>query len=649
MVNKVKYKYLTNVNLHFCNILMSTKKREKRKYRFLRRALRVFLGVVVFLLLLVLFVRSSWGQSIIVQKGVNYVSEKTKTKVVVEKLFLTFNGNLQLEGLYLEDKKGDTLIYSKSLEANLPLWSIIRGDAIGVDDLKWKGLRANIIRKDTVSSYNFQFLIDAFTSKKTNSVEDKSTSEPLDIIIGNLNLEDIDVDFKDDVLGIDSKFKIGSLDASMESLNLEKMIFKTHDISLSDADVKFIQNPITIALPVEELPLPTFSAESITIKNTKAYYKSEVDNILADANIKDFYTEIPELNLKNKTFNLNKIRLKNSAILMKMKTVENKVVSSSTNTTNVIWPEIAIKINDLNLENNNIKYFVNGAIVQKNVFNPNAISLQNLNLKVTDVYLKDQKGSLELKKFNFTEQSGIHLNSFSLNAEITDKNFEVSNFDIAINKNKITGFARADYLSLSQLISSPEKTNVQLKISSFKLWLEEVFRFQPNLKKQEYLRKLSAKKITGNLNLKGSLADVKILGTNINWGNSTAVSLNGTIKNVTKPVKLQLNLTRFKAETKRTDLLQIVDEKQLNIHLPEEILVTGSANGTLKNISLDGKITTTQGVARIKGGFKNKDILNYNLVLNVEDYNVGELLMNPKLGNLSLTVNSEGSGKALII
>lgn len=276
---------------------MSVKKVKKKKYRFLRRTLRVLFGFFTFLILLVLFVRSPWGQSIIVDKAVNYVSDKTNTKVAVEKLFITFGGALQLEGLFLEDKKGDTLIYSKSLEANIPLWAMITRNSVGVDNLEWEGLRANIIRKDTVSGYNFQFLMDAFTSEKATSVTKDTLTKPMDIVLGELNLKDINVDFKDAVLGIDSKFEIGALTTEMESLDLENMVFNAHKISLSNAKIKFIQNPTSIELPVAEVVLPTFSAEKISIKNTKAFYKSSVDHILADATISDFYTEAPKLDL----------------------------------------------------------------------------------------------------------------------------------------------------------------------------------------------------------------------------------------------------------------------------------------------------------------------------------------------------------------
>ena len=89
----------------------------KKSKKILLKILKILgkiLGVLLLLfILLVLFVRSPWGQGIIVDKAVNYVKDKTNTEVRIDKLFVTFDGNISLDGLYLEDTQGDTLVFSK--------------------------------------------------------------------------------------------------------------------------------------------------------------------------------------------------------------------------------------------------------------------------------------------------------------------------------------------------------------------------------------------------------------------------------------------------------------------------------------------------------------------------------------------------------
>jgi len=626
-----------------------SEKVKKRKYRFLRRIVRVLLGILVFLCLVVLFIRSPWGQGIIVEKATSYVSDKTNTKVEIKRLFLTFTGGLQIDSLYLEDKKGDTLIYSNSLEATIPLWATITGKSIGVDNLRWNGLRANIIRKDTISGYNFQFLIDAFASNTTTeTVQDTTTTSP-NISTGDVNLKDIDVIFNDDVIGINSRYKIGELDVEMESIDLEKMIFKADEILISDSDINFVQKPIATESSTEKSSLPFLSANSITINNVNAYYESQENKILANVKIGRFYTEIPEINLANNSFKLNTIQLKNSDILFKtslsttVSTSEEKV--KETTSSEIIWPNLIVAVDEIDFENNNINYFVDDAKVQQNRFNPNVIALEKLTLKASDIFLKDRKAGLEMSEFNFEEKSGFRLKNFALNAKITDKELEISDLNIALNKSEISGFANVKYVSLSQLISLPENTRVEVGLPSFSIFLDELFTFQPALKQNQYVNKLSKKQLFGAVNVNGTLANLNISKTNVNWGSSTKIALNGNIKNSTKPDLLQLNIPNLKAETKRADLLQIVDEKQIGVRLPEKIVINGNIKGALNDLKADAKITTSQGFATVKGAFKNQEIIDYTIALAIENYNLGELLMNPKFGELSVTVNSKGSGK----
>ena len=356
---------------------------KKRKFRWLRRTLRVLLGILVFLFLVILFVRSPFGQDIIVNNAVNYVSKKTGTKVALEKLFITFDGDLQLDGLYLEDTKGDTLVYSKSLEANIPLWKMIQGEGVGVDALDWDGLRANVIRKDSITGYNFQFLIDAFVSADTTSVTTDTTSTPLNLVLGNLNFNNFDIVFDDAVAGIDSRFKIGKLKAQMETTNLEDMIFDASTIQLSDSNIKFIQKPVAIDTTTSEVALPKLSFETIALNNVIAYYESQLDRLVADINISEFSTESPIINLADSDFSLKNITLKNSKISLTTEaeinglTQQIEVTPEDTKTESSAfeWPQLKIDIAAIDFENNQIDYRVGNAQPKNGVFNPNAIAL----------------------------------------------------------------------------------------------------------------------------------------------------------------------------------------------------------------------------------------------------------------------------------
>ena len=638
------------------NIDTSPKTKKKRPYRGLRIFGRVMLGILVFLMLVVLFIRSEWGQGIIVNKAVKYVSDKTNTKVAIDKLYITFDGDILLKGLYLEDKKGDTLIYSKYLEADIPLWPMIKGNGIGIEQLDSEGLRANITRKDTINSYNFQFLIDAFAPENptTTTVTD-TTATSKNIIIGTINLKDVNVVYKDDVSGIDSHFIVGNLHLEMEETDLENFIFKASKGYIENTTVTYYQSPVYENPNAESTPLPSFTAEELTLKNVYIDYASYGDRIAATLDITDMYAEVPLANFATYEIDITEFTLKDSKVNIRTET-ENNVITETVEEVakeikqdikNFEWPEIKFAIDKLDLENNDFSYFVAGAEAKKGVFNPDAIVLNNLRVKGSNIFIKDKKAGLTISETSFQEFSDFNIKEFSVSAEITDERLQIENIKLALNDNHINGRVTMDYPSLSQLISAPEESRIDLNIPNFKANLKEVFKFQPELASNEYLQTLSKKYLSGNITASGYLSQINISNTTINWGRDTKISGTGSISNATNPDNLKFNFPKFKATTQKTDLLRFVNEEELGVSLPENVAISGSFKGSTKDVYTDATLTTSQGIAIVKGNFTNDTKLAFDATIQIKDYQINKLFKNEQLGNLNVTLTGNGNGNTI--
>ncbi|GGG37321.1 translocation/assembly module TamB domain-containing protein [Bizionia arctica] len=625
--------------------------KKKKRFRFLKIIGRIILGVLLLLFLLILFIRSPWGQDIIVTKAVTFLSDKTKTKVEVEKLFVTFDGDIQLNGLYLEDTKGDTLIYSKKLEANMPLWSLIRGNGIGVDGLDWDGVRANIIRKDSVSGFNFQFIIDAFATQDTTKVEVDTSAAPLKIILGNLNFQDFDVVFKDDVSGIDSRFKIGQLEADMDKTDLENMIFEASNLELANSNIKFVQTIVPKTPDSETTTLPTLTVDNFKLTNVIAYYQSDSERMVTKVDIKTLYADIPNIDLANNIFEIDEFSLENSSIELRTETEDNAITEKVDEASDKIeqdikifeWPELQLAIGEIDLENNNFSYFVNNEKGKKGVFNSNAIVLTNITLKAEDITLKDKIAALQLDNASFKDISGIDLKSLHFSFNATDKKLKISNLKTALNNNFLQGNLQLDFLSLAKLIQNPKQSKVALNLPSFKISLKDVFLIQPELKDNQYLKTLSKNRISGDLKASGNLSDINLSKMIVTW-KDTRISAKGNIHNVTIPDSLAFNIPEFSATTKKSDIVLFVKEEDLGVSLPEDVQLAGSFKGNLNDISTTAKLTTSQGLATIEGQFKNGEILEFDADLSITDYKLNELLKNEQLGALNFNLKANGKG-----
>ena len=634
---------------------MKEKKKKQKgnsKHRFLKILAWIFGSLILLIILLVLFIRSPWGQNIIVQRAAKYVSGKTHTKVEIEKLFITFGGDVMLKGLYLEDKKGDTLVYSRSLEADIPLLPLIRGNSFAVNNLDWKGLRANIYRKDSLQGYNFQFLIDAFAPADPTQVATDSTTAPMKIVLGDIHLEDFDVVFEDEVMGIDSRFRVGKLGLQMKKTGLENMDFRAAQASITNARIKFIQSPVPQPPQEEENPLPYLELDEISLNNVFVDYQSYGDRIAADLEISSLYAELQKADLANNIIDVGDFKLKNSIVSIHTETETNAITQTAKEVKEEVkadiqqfeWPDFTLEVNKIKLAGNNISYFVGKNEVKKNVFNPNAIVLKDLNLQADNIFLKEKRAGFNLDELSFEEGSGLTMRKLILDFNATDQFMSMDNMEIALNQNSLEGQLRMEYNSLAQFIQSPETSKIEMKVPSFLLHLKDVFTFQPELRKNEYLATLSNKPLSGSVMASGYLSSVNIAKLNANWGNTTRISARGTIKNATHPDNLAFDIPQFSAHTLRSDLTRFVSENDLGVTLPEKVALQGKARGSVNDVYARATLTTSQGIATIDGHFKNDSTINFKADLQIKDYRLNELLGNDQLGTLSLTLNTEGAG-----
>lgn len=627
---------------------MNNTKKRKRNRQILRVLGKITIGLLLLLVFILLFIRSQWGQSIIKDRLVNYLTDKTRSEITLDKLYISFSGNIVLEGLYVEDTHGDTLVYSRSLEADMPIWPIIRGKGIGVDALAWEGLRANITRKDTLNGYNFQFLIDAFAPEDATPAPKDSVSEPLNLILGNIDLIDMNVVFNDAVLGIDSRFIIGNLTVDMEKTDLENMDFRADDIRLANSRIKFHQKPAPPSPEDDATALPYLAIDEITLKNVFADYRSEPGEMAAIINIDRFYSEIPKIDLKNESYQVEVLRLNNSSIAFhqKAKSIDDKDIKKSkepTSSESFDWPDIAVQIENIDSENNTIQYTVGNAQPRQGTLNPDALAISGLSFKANDLFLENKKAGINIDLLKFKDTSGVNLKKLAFQLSLTDHNLSLNQLALAMNNNTLDGQLALSYSSLNSLMETPEKSEINLQIPDFYIALGDLFPILPALKENPYLVALRKNPVTGGINASGSLASVDLKNTKLQWHDSN-LTATGSLHNITTPRKLVFNFPTIKAASSSADLSKFIDEKELGISLPETFTLTARASGALDNFTADAQLNTTAGAITAKGSFNNQGKIAFDADIKVEELELNKILNDSVLGNVNLIITATGSG-----
>jgi hypothetical protein len=97
----------------------------------LKRLLKILrycvISLISVILLLIILINLPPVQQFIAGKLVNYLSKKLGTRVELKHLRISLLNSAEIEGLYIEDKQGDTLLYAGALQLRASDWLLLSG------------------------------------------------------------------------------------------------------------------------------------------------------------------------------------------------------------------------------------------------------------------------------------------------------------------------------------------------------------------------------------------------------------------------------------------------------------------------------------------------------------------------------------------
>lgn len=613
--------------------------------------------MILFLALLILFIRSPWGQGIIVSRAVSYLSKQTGTEVNIDKLFLTFSGNLSLRGLYVEDLNRDTLVYSHELEVSVALIPLIKGKEINVKKVEWDGLKARVHRSAANKDFNYQFLIDAFASSDTTTTVEEPSSSP-EIKIGGIYLSAFDLDYQDENAGMGASLKLGSLDLEVRTFDLEEMLFELDELAISETEIDYHLDKAMEAAEEgleeeseEESQLPTLSVGQLSLENVFLNYNSIPDFTEAQVNIGELLLALPNANLNDQKIVLDEFAFNNSSVSLRQTAPEpmtSQTVEETESEPMVFeWPDWNVQAKEITLRNNQIVLQTANTHLTPGVFNPEWMNLQNLSIELNDISLEPGQAKLSLNELSFKERSGLELKKFALNLSIDDHELSVDDLSFASSKNALSGNLGLQYSSISDLINNLDSSIIDINLTELKLDITEASAFSPELVKNEYVQKISQKELTGNLSISGRLNELNIQDVNIEWGAQTALNASAKIRNIMDMEELQAQLDSLQFRTTKADVTQFVEEASLGVSLPENIVFNASAKGGMNHGEANLKLQTDLGDVVLLGQFSQEEIMAFEADIMVQDLQLNSLLQNEQLDTLSLSLSASGSANTM--
>src|SRR6266487_664684 len=236
--------------------------RERARSKYPQRIVRIVLKTVLFILLFVLLVfillLTPPVQRVLTSKVQHYLENKLHTKVLIGRISFGLSGKVGLQNVYIEDKAKDTLLSGGSIKGHLNFMRLFSNEVL-IKDLEFQNITAKIKRVLPDTVYNFQFIVNAFTSEKAKK-PDTAQSPPMKLSINDIDLENVNISYKDVIAGSDMFAHIGEFTASIDTLDPYTQHFVIPSFILRNSSARMKQ----IKPLVEPKPLEEHIAEAVT-------------------------------------------------------------------------------------------------------------------------------------------------------------------------------------------------------------------------------------------------------------------------------------------------------------------------------------------------------------------------------------------------
>ncbi len=196
------------------------------------------------------------------------LSNKLHARVTVKHVDFTLFDKMSIQGLMLEDTKGDTLLYAGDAQVKITDWFFLKDKAV----LHYLSLNDAVVKVNrTDAVWNYQFLIDYFSSPKKSTSSSKGLSFDFKVI----ELNRIRITQKDAWVGKDFSVSLtaGTIDARL--IDFDKKIVQIESIALTNPQFGQYDYPGT------RIKRPSLdNADTVKVTKQSVDWQLDIGNLL---------------------------------------------------------------------------------------------------------------------------------------------------------------------------------------------------------------------------------------------------------------------------------------------------------------------------------------------------------------------------------
>jgi hypothetical protein len=631
----------------------------KRFGRIAIKAILWIVGIIIFLLLLVIIlIQVPAVQNFAKDKAVTYLQNKIHTKVRIGHINLGLPKLIELDSVYFEDQKKDTLLAADQLKLNISLLKLF-GHKLEINEINLKGINVNVQRSGD-SIFNFDYIIKAFTSAEKPPVKPPDTTSAMKISLDKIILDKINIGYNDLATGNNVKLILGHFDTRFKDFDLDKMKFSIPRITLSNVDAKIIQIPTgppsalsgetatQTALLVINLGTADLSKIKIDYRSNMMTARVDLGKSLLAVNrldLKKQIADIPNISLENTTASLSfaKPQTAKKAVLKTAKKSDSLRGKPQSNKGWTAMVRKTIFIND------NIQYDDNAQKPSRGL-DYSHLNIRYLNADLENLLYSADTISGKVNNLTFTEKSGLKINKFHTSFFYGQHKSFLNDLYLETPHTVIQKRVEVGYPSLASISKNIGQIRVNANLGGSRISSRDVLLIIPQMATMEPFKSSPNAVFRINGMAIGKVNNMRVSTFELSGLSNTHVKVSGTLKGLPDVNKAYVDLASVDLTTSRADISKLVAAGMIpsDISIPENLSLKGSFKGSMKNFSTDISLRSSDGGADLEATLNStagKGNEAYAVSIQTNSLNVGALTKQPQmLGNITITANIKGEG-----
>jgi len=615
------------------------------------KVLLYLLGLfVVILILALLFIRTEKGQDIIRNEAVSYLSNKLGTPVSIGRFRTNLLTHIEIQGITIEDKSNEVLLHVGTIDINYQLLALLN-NSLSVSQLSIDTLDFRMARNENDTSFNFDFIIQAFSGPPSPGNEVDTTGSAMTFDIGKLTLNQLHFIMDDKNGNQFYDVKSNTIALNIEKLDLEQQLYKIKsvetngvaakiNIGTSEPDTSVSSGGMLPQVIVDKIALVN---SQVSIQMTGAGYESET-------NIHNFLAEKLNLNLNSNKVDLKQILIDQHQSQVLIKTIETEPQTAKTaETKNSESEAFAVTIGSIILKDNDLKYDQEKETEKMSSdFKQEHIHLTELQLQLEDFAFEGSAIQGNVKQFQAKEQSGLDIQQLSTDFLYADSGVVLNKLLFKTPYSDIDGDFKISYDSIEAVSKNPGLLGFDIDMKRMLLAGNDMKHFRTMAGNNPDIRKLLANNIYMEGKLKGKVADMTIENLRLETGD-IRLAASGKIAGLPDPNQLiaAINLKEFSGTTKSLSALLPAGSIPPDIAANESFNLKGKLGDKKGTYTFDLAMKSSAGDLLLEGNVKQlsgADKLSYNLHAQSDGLQLDKILMDTLYGNTIFDIQANGKG-----